>query len=608
MANPTGLDLASILSSTADTITDLASGAVSLQKNASSSEQIANDVADAQTKIGQNSALIENAKQTAALATQNARLKAANTFGTNIADQGEKITALSNTINQQYVIKQDALAEIARKHQTSFLDDPLEWIINRYSVNDDIDRANDADAQLNAATRQMQELNVLTSSTIAVQNAIDQPITESSIAASTDNIARNAQIQADQAKLAGLKYNTEGIQAALNTSKEINSLKFSAFGAAAQQQNIEIALANLALHQQEFDWKKEEKKKGEDADSLIIDQINKGRQIRMGANADLLVPGSPKASQVIGLLKSGSPIGKQFQDDYFAGENGILATSPAKALDIVSTLPTNLSPAQIPVVNLIKSAGAELYALADKPGSGVTLAQLKNPAERDALINARVKQLLDEQAKNIKPGDPDNVYNIGSLRANIGASPVLQSLPVVQKVLAPAIDAGLDTSDPNKVFATVAQALKSGQLNYKEALELVTVYHVAVDTNLAAKNFPNLGLPPVYSYKTSIQTQPNAAFGGKEIVDLTKADLVGRAFNKYLANAAASTASMFTDPGTFTNPNTPNSNFNLEAIRQARKDNMPLPDDLNSPNIYNDSPEYWKRVREAQAAARGGNK
>lgn len=521
-------------------------------------QQAASSRTDARTveKIGENAQIIDEAKQNAELATQNAKVAGANALGTNLKDSSEVITGMSADILRLMKEKAGALQTIREKQSVGLLDDPISYFFNSLTLPDDIAKHNAINEQLNEAEDNVAKLNTLTQSTSLTQSQLTESITQAGIKASSENIAARASLEASKSTRDALQYNANGITAALNVSKEVLGVQFQAQNAINAQTQIGISLAHLELSRQEFNWRKEEKKiaqaardKDTDTDKYLLSKVNDGLT-RMGMQP--IPDTSSKAGAVLSLIKSGASGGNIYtealkisQDSELAGGSTILAPSPSRAVELLSSVPgIKLAPAQEPVRELLRQATQMVAQQAATPGSQINL---KNPAERTAAIDSAANQILAAQAANIKPGDASNVFQLPDLKAMIVASPPLQALPVVQKVLMPAIASGIDMNDPNRVFGTVATALKAGTITYSEALELTSVYQRGVKTNLEAKQLQSLGLnlspktvndPSIFTYRTSIQADSNPTmFAGKSTVDMTNPMQVGRAMNKFLASS-----------------------------------------------------------------------
>lgn len=545
------MDLASILQSSELLNQEWGSSVPRLQANSKQQENLSDANAALYGIIGDSAALVDNVKQTAELAVQNAKLKGANNFGTNLKDQGEVITGLTADLRNEYALRDQAKASYDSKRGADILSDPLGYISNLFSINEDIANYNSHNENIANRENQIESLNKLTQTTNLTQSQLTESVTEASIAASKNSLLSKAALDANNQRINAATYNSDGIKTALNTSKEILANQFNVLSAQNAQTNIGIAQAHLDLSRQQFEFSKQEKQiaddaraAGKSADQYLIDKINAGGSLRMGDSYDAILPGSVRAGTVLSLLKSNSPAGKQFQEDYLIGDQSeatgtkVLATSPARAIEILATMPVKLAPAQEAVKGVLNQA---LAATKADPNFDP-----KNKSAVEASLNARTAAILKSQSDKINYGDSDNVFNIPSIRTLLSNSPTLQQLPVVQKVIAPAIASGLDLNDPNQVFSTVATALQQKTITYPQALELTTLYQVGVKTNLEARQFTSLGMVPSYSYKTQISTDPASVFGGKDVVDLTKPDLVGRALNKFLARqATGSTISSF---------------------------------------------------------------
>jgi len=532
----TVLNLQKVLTAAATSNKQLDSQTAELQDISTRQADLANENADLLTQIGSNAFIIEATKQNAELRVQDAKIKAANNLGTNYQKQGEVLSSLSETIASEYLEKDSALKAIKEKQSVSFFDDPLAFIVNRFTINDDIRRHNAASDRLSAAEDQMQKLNTLTQSTAQTQAMLAEGITQASIKASTDNIALQAQAQANLQKIQGDVYNADGIKAALNANREKLQTVFSVFGAEKAEQQAEMALKQLEWQREKFAWEKEERVKGKQTDEYWLGQINKGITIATGGTGELLQPGSVKAGQVLSLLKSNNPLGKEFQDYYMIAEQtgaaGIrmLAPTPAKAIELLnSNIPVKLSPAQDSVRKLLDEA---VTKVASNPNI-----DLKNVDARTKALNSQVEALVAGQSTKIVPGDKDNIFNIPSVQQLVSESPTLQKLPVVQKVIVPLLSTGADLSDPNKVFQATMVAMKEGKITYPQALEITTLYQTGVATNLASRQLTSLGIKPKYSYNVAVATDEGAMFGGTEVLDLTKPDVVGRAFNKAMSRS-----------------------------------------------------------------------
>lgn len=536
-ASPQGLDIQALLGSALEFKQSNDQATQGLVSNSKRAQEITEAEAELYRTMGDTAVIIDSARNTAALDTQNSRVRAATALGTNLKASGEVLTALSQSIQIQYAERESALTEIERKKNISLLEDPLGWINAQINMNSDIDRHNIADARLANATAQYQELNKLTQSAVVTQNAIDESITAASVKASADNTRAAAELKAKDEEIKGLVYNSDGIKAALAGANNKFSANNTIFSARKAEESSRVALAHLAMSREKFSWEKEEKDKGKQADQFLIDKINSGARLRMGEAAEIILPGSVRANTVLSLLKSNSPAGKQFQEDYMIADQSavagtkILAPSPARAIEVLNTMPVKLAPIQEQVRAVLEEAK---NAVAGQIAAGTI--DGKNRDAVNTALNSTARAMVEAQARKIN--SPDNIFNIPTVRTLIKDSPVVANLAITKKLLAPLAVAGSDLSNPDQVFSLVAKGLQDKTISYPEALELSTIYQTGVGVNMEERQLPSLGLTPKWSYNVPVTVDNTTPFNGKQIVDLTKPDALGRAFNKYLVNQA----------------------------------------------------------------------
>ena len=482
--------------------------------------------------IGTNSALIDTTKQLAELEAQQGKIKKANELGIIPGKSVDVLTTLSEVIGQSFQEKTAAAAEIAKKKSVSPFESPVEWLMNQFTVNTDIEKHNAADRKLDSAVQQYERVNRLTQAAAVTQSALAASVTQGTIQKSAENINAQAQLLANKSLKDGLIFNAQGIKQILEIKSQQLSALFSMFNAQQSNERMNLEMENAARMREQWEWKKQEKDLLERDDNAIIESINRGGALRMGDQYTPIKPGTAAANNAIALLKSNSPVGKSFQDDYLRGQQGILATSPSQALEAFKTQPVKIAPAQIPVRRVLETA---LQATQAMPGFDP-----KNRAAVEASINAKTKEIVDQQLSDIRPEDENNVFNIPALAAVVKQVPELANLPVVQKLLAPRIAAGDNLNRPDDIFQTVAKGVQEGKITYNEAMDTVYLYQRGVALNLAARNLENFGITTSaenskYSYRTRITTHPETPFGSKELVDLTKVDAFSRALNTYMA-------------------------------------------------------------------------
>jgi len=491
------------------------------------------------TITGESQALLEQAatdaatvastKTAADLRTQAAKQVLGIDFGTDRNAQNEVYSGLARTEANAWEEQVQARAEIEKKKSVGLLDNPLEFILNKLTIDKDINKYNSALRVRQDALDRIETLNAATSSSAVLQNQFNNSITVVSAEASTRLAAVQANLQANEAKIAGLKYNSEGIKDALQANAQKLAWNFSALSAKSANDHFLLSQANAARDAARFKFSMDEKLKGDKYDSYVIDAVNAGRAIR----------GVPpltgvKADNVLQALKSKSPLGNEFMLDYQNGEryaeSGVakLASSPVDAATLFSSgRAVSLSPAQELVKEKLGDAGVlARLELSKNPDA-------KNPEVQATTYNKAANAILARDAAEVKVGDAKNIFSIAPINQIVKTSTAAAQTPVYQKVLKPLLDNGVDLNDPNKVFAAVTEGLRTKKITYEEALSLTTIYHAGAAANLAQRDLPKFGLIPAFSYNVRLET-PGALFGS-EVLDITKPDVVGRMLNKQLS-------------------------------------------------------------------------
>lgn len=599
----------------ADTLEKLLSSVSAFQKGANTATQqvlaalgtqqkLSNDISDQYKQQATDDATVMAAKQAAEYKTQLARVQAANAAGANLSDTSEVITSLSAAAADAQKRKDEALAAIADKDSVGFMDNPVQYIVNQFTVNGDISKHNIANQQLESAHNRIMEVNAEAQQSAQTQNMISEPLTAASMAAATRSASVAANVAATNAQIAGLNYNTKGIEFALNAKKEVLALGFQANNAQMAEKQYQRSLEALDLQKKEFEfrqkeWKDKEQDKA-DQQALgksVIDTINFGRKALLGPNAEPLDDISGKMA--LSALKGKGVLTAELQKFYDAGERSkltgktSLGTTPAQAADTIQTVPVQLNPTQGPIKNILAAASSDTSSAlknADMPG------QNKNPVfqgldkkDKNSIamaFNGRAQQILDGYAAQVKPGDGDNPYQVASINQLGANSPTVQALPIYQKVFAPMIKAGVQLNDPKQIVALVGAAVSSGTITHKEALDLTTIYHVGVTANLAMRNFSGFGLTPRNSYNAQVETDPSA-WNPNEIVDLTKPDALSRALIKMQSaklrdQLADGTANIFTGKPSTSEHNDPARLFNPSEA--GRRDMQMGPQKYNYPD------------------------
>lgn len=522
-------------------------------------QDIASSDASIYAQKATDDSTITAAKVAGQLETQNNIKKAGVDFGTDMGEVNQQVTKLALASQSAYTDKLTALAAIKEKQSTSFITDPIGFIMNKFTINSDIDKYNLAEETETAANKRIQAINTNTQTTVQTQNVLSQTMTQASAEAATRNAAVSALLESHKSTQQGLAYNAQGIQNALQTTQAGLSAEFQANSASNTERTIGISLQHLKLAQDnavqartEFEQRQQNLDDANTYAASTVDTINKGRQVRMG---DAFVPLDPTQSKlIVASIKSKNPIGESLMADYSIGERSniagapIIGTSPAQTIDLMSKTNVALTPSQqIIKENILGQAVSDLKN-AQTPGSPAarSFPALANVSfkDKDAVTNAlnqHAQDLLTQSAKVIKPGDATNPYQIASIKDLAANSATIANLPTYQQVLKPLMDKGVEINDPKQVMDLVGKAVSGGLLDHTTAAnDIATIYQMGVKTNLATRQFTSFGLKPSLSYNAQVETSPSALFSKNGVINMTDVNQVSKTLVQVNAQRLAS--------------------------------------------------------------------
>lgn len=511
-------------------------------------------IADLIGSKGANDTIIAAQKNAADLSMQTARIQAANIFGTDISKQTEALSTLNEQANKAYADRDTALQDIQKKQSTTIFENPLEYLLNKFTINQDIARHNAADQRITNAEDRIAKLNSATQSTIVTNNQLGESLTAATQEAATRNVAILAEQEVAKVKIAGIGYNIQGISDVSKWSQKKLDNTFSYANALNAQQGIQNALAQLSLSQEKFEHEKVEfgikqqniqDQKQFDMDAVT--KINKGIEALTGGKGTSL--NDVTGRQALALMKGNSPLADKFFKYYQAGENSMIAGVPiiapsiGQAADVLGDKNINvqLVPAQLAVKTIVDDSVAEFKRRHGEMNLPESKIDLKDKNTVAAAITKIGNEITEAKASNIKPLDGTNPFNIGSLNGVADNSEVVRNLPVWKTVFEPLTSKGLQLTDPKQVVQLTAEAIADKKITYQEALEITTIFQQGTALNAAARQFQSMGITPRYSYRSEA---PSTLTGRDEfgivdsttdIIDYTKPDQVSRILGKLLS-------------------------------------------------------------------------
>lgn len=506
------------------------------------------------TNMANDERVVTAAEQAGKLATQARISRTADIFNTDVMTDGNAIQQLAERSQAAFDKKMELADVIAEKQSVGLLDDPLQYISNRFTLNTDIAAHNAANSQWQTLQARITELNQNTQGTVATQKMLETGVTEASALAAARVAGAKSRLAAIQSDMLGQKYGAEGINAVLGARKDqlqASQTAYSAMNAAEQmamsKRQLELAEEAARERKRQFDERDKDKHDEAAMGAFMVESINRGRAARgLGPLDDLNGKMAQRA-----LMGKGGIIKDEWQADYNAGQRieagvvGSIAKSPVELLTRQAAgTPLNLTPQQKPLLDIATNAMSILRA-ASMPGSDAsklypqyaTLDPKKDPEGYKAAINEVAQKLILDQSKKVNYENRDNIFNIPNIKVLAANSPAIQETAVYQKVLKPVLDQGVDLSNPKLVFNMVGDAVAQGIISHKQALETTTIYHVGVAVNAAQRNTLGVaGLAMPMQYNAEVEINPNGLIGKKEVINLADPSQFSRAILKSQAH------------------------------------------------------------------------
>jgi hypothetical protein len=367
-----------------------------------------------------------------------------------------------------------------------------------------------------------------------------ETMTVASVEAATRAAQTEWQVRAAQARLEGLKYNTQSMEAIAGAEDKTLEVLSRAQNFERGEQQFQLALreeerrARAANVQEELMREaRAEKMDAKAIDDSIVYKINLGRAARGDAPI-----GGLEAKQMIQMFKGNNPeMLDLYKKGEFVAKTGVslIGYSPADTAKVIGANPQllqQLPPERQKALALVVEAQTELAKARGVKGS--PLSDDKDGKQAAQFINDFVSKRVADSVRSVG-NNLDNPFHIGDLSSYIGsaANPgvsVFQTYPAVQKVLNTAIAANISLSDPNTVVGLVQAAVNKGELSSSQAAgDIANIYRRANLLHRKAVGFETIGVSLPAGGQGYV-----AKINGK-MVDVTDFQAVARAMNETTA-------------------------------------------------------------------------
>lgn len=467
-------------------------------------------------KAGQLSADAELVRLQGELNTQNARVKAANAFGTNVNAQSDVITSFAEQMRMDAIKLVDAQKNVSRIEAGSdLLGNPMGWLEDLLTGDGARAERDALAAAFDTKSKLVQNLNAATQSTVATQNAISETLTTKSIKDLAQAKLLTSQNEAAEARIAAAKYGVASIEALQAMGSQNFNRTLAGYNAIKQDEQWRLARADRLEAQKE--------RKAIDKDlSTMLESVNTFRQTF--GQRPLTAEYVKRNWNDVEFRRSVNEMeqaGWRIQDNGGSTE-GVLGSTPAQTWAAVSSGQIETPPSWKPSVEVLDQSSrilsSEMQAAGAKdpttgmvtptPVLGLTAKITDSKVMQDAY-----NKIVDNSAKAaqslIKP-DTGNPYEIPPI-SNIFESPTadaraLRDSAFGRDVLGALVQTGVPKPTPQLVIATALEQVDQGKLSFKDANDGIGAYFEAgLGVVNATGGFTTTNVPTSSTYNVSIE-------------------------------------------------------------------------------------------------------
>ena len=450
------------------------------------------------------------------LNTQNARVKVANAFGTNVNAQSDIITNLAASMRETALALDKAQTNVSRIEAGSdLIGNPVGWL-------EDLLTGDEARAERDALAgafdvkqKLVTNLNSATQTSVATQNAISETLTQDSIRQMSEATLLKAQSEAAKARIDSAQYGIASIEALRRSGAEAFNRNLSAF-------NTIQAEEDRQLRRQAYQTELAAKKETDQFFAEMADNINASRQtFNLGQPVTPLYVKNFLANPRLGpMLQEQDELGWRIRENGGSTE-GVFGGTPAESFSKIEALDLKTPPAWTPTVGLLKQADVQLrqdLALVgqkDPAGQeiptplGFTSAAAKDPKTIQSAYNNLVKNLATTASYRIEH-NKGNLYQTPPIESVL-QSPTREAAMLGQSrfgqlVLKDLVATGQTNPTPELVMATGLNLVNKGELSLQEVSNGIGTYlSEGLAVIQSTGGFASTNVPTTSTYNVSIE-------------------------------------------------------------------------------------------------------
>lgn len=438
----------------------------------------------------------------------------------------DSILNSNKKIDTMAAANQDELSAYTKKASVGLFDDPIQWMVNQFTLPQEAYTYNLHEAALSGVTAQRdQKLQVMREMMTSVTEAgtmlssLDQANATKMGLLQDQGIAAAANRNLAESQLKAVSLNLQGIQLK-------DAINKNSFDMLMQQNSMMVQRENLALEQTRTHL-----------DELRTQYTDVLKDIQIEARNDsvegtrLLQGYLTKAATVLGRTppsvieyKTMTPKQRSYWDAVMSDPNmmdvnstGRFGVTPGEALDTSIGVNAQLAPGAKMTQDKLQKFRTDFIASKD-----ITWKQLAPEAQKADLDQAYT-DYVKQQTNSIPVSG--GLYSAPPLRAIIAGNSAIAQFQIA-KELAPFIEANpTQATDPNLLMKTAMKLITAGKMTTDQAAdEIAVMYRGAMTVNNQLHQYSKFALPGMTPETTGFRqnvTLGTGGFNSSRVVDFS---------------------------------------------------------------------------------------
>lgn len=391
---------------------------------------------------------------------------------------------------------------IDQKQSVDFFSNPLQYIVNQLTVDNDIAQYNAAANKYNLNALQQENLHTSVQSGHNTYKAGAVTINESAIKAATTASLAFQKRALHEMQAETYKSNADAVRQSLEFDALTIQNKQAIYSTWNQTYSLKMQEERLKLAEEAGQRAKDAAKEDE---SFFVESYKEGYKSIHGVEPPISSVKDLKAMMMSPRLKAQI---EKYVDIGIGLKSGLdapgqLGMTPWAAMETIETLKVPLSTSTSHIYEKVHKQAARMLDSIDPLDPN----KPKNKDEAQRWINNQAFLLAKHDAINIPSGDKANIYAAPPLKT-LASYKSLQELPVFKKYLETQLTESKDDLTPQEIASHLIAAVKGGYVSAEDAAYTgAHIYATAILYNNTNNQYVKLGLPAQDSYVTSIKLE-----------------------------------------------------------------------------------------------------